>query len=306
LNWQNILKGKRMKNKRIAVLYGGFSSEREVSLKTGSAVYNTLIENGYENCVLVDVDKNIASRLIELKPDICFNALHGRFGEDGTIQGLLESLGIKYTGSNVAASAVAFDKALSKYVFVANNIPTANYMVCDGEYSVKIPFKKCVVKPAREGSTIGISIVENQIEFDKALKEALKFDTKIIIEEFLQGKELTVSVLSDMVFPPIWIRPKKGFYDYESKYTKGMTEYIFETGLSEEEMKRLKEVSLMAVRVIGCSSAARVDFIYDGNDFNVLEVNTCPGMTETSLLPNAAKKAGLSFIQLIEKMLELA
>ncbi|UOD33891.1 D-alanine--D-alanine ligase [Deferribacteraceae bacterium V6Fe1] len=295
-----------MKDKKIVVLYGGLSSEREVSLKTGKAVYNTLVENGYSNAILVDVDKSIAQTLIELKPDVCFNALHGKFGEDGTIQGLLETLGIKYTGSNVAASAVAFDKVLSKYVFVANAIPTADYVVLENNVDIDIPFEKCVVKPAREGSTIGISIVENAKDFFEAVNLAFKYDSKVIVEKFINGKELTVSVVGDEVFPPIWIRPKKGFYDYESKYTKGMTEYIFETGLSIDELEVLKELALKSVKVLGCTSAARVDFIYDGNEFYVLEVNTCPGMTETSLLPNAARKAGLSFIELIEKMLELA
>ncbi|MBC7196436.1 MAG: D-alanine--D-alanine ligase [Deferribacterales bacterium] len=295
-----------MKDKKIAVLYGGLSSEREVSLKTGKAVYNTLVENGYKNAVLVDVDKNIVQTLLKLNPDICFNALHGKFGEDGTIQGLLETLGIRYTGSNVAASAVAFDKVLSKYVFVANNIPTADYVVLESNVSINIPFEKCVVKPAREGSTIGISIVENNKDFAAAVNLAFKYDSKVIIEKFISGKELTVSIVGEEVFPPIWIRPKKGFYDYESKYTKGMTEYIFETGLSDRELGKLKDLALKSVKVLGCTSAARADFIYDNNKFYVLEVNTCPGMTETSLLPNAARKAGLSFIELIEKMLELA
>jgi len=295
-----------MKDKKIAVLYGGLSSEREVSLKTGKAVYNTLVENGYKNAVLVDVDKNIVQTLLKLNPDICFNALHGKFGEDGTIQGLLETLGIRYTGSNVAASAVAFDKVLSKYVFVANNIPTADYVVLESSVSINIPFEKCVVKPAREGSTIGISIVENNKDFAAAVNLAFKYDSKVIIEKFISGKELTVSIVGEEVFPPIWIRPKKGFYDYESKYTKGMTEYIFETGLSDRELGKLKDLALKSVKVLGCTSAARADFIYDNNKFYVLEVNTCPGMTETSLLPNAARKAGLSFIELIEKMLELA
>jgi len=295
-----------MKDKKIVVLYGGLSSEREVSLKTGKAVYNALIENGYSNVILVDVDKNIAQTLIDLKPHVCFNALHGKFGEDGTIQGLLEILGIRYTGSNVAASAVAFDKVLSKYVFIANGIPTADYVVLKSNVTINIPFEKCVVKPAREGSTIGISIVEDEKDFADAVNLAFKYDSKVIIEKFINGKELTVSVVGEEVFPPIWIRPKKGFYDYESKYTKGMTEYVFETGLSIGEIEVLKELALKSVKVLGCASAARVDFIYDGNEFYVLEVNTCPGMTETSLLPNAAREAGLSFIGLIEKMLDLA
>lgn len=295
-----------MKNMKIAVLYGGFSSEREVSLKTGRAVFDNLIKGGYKNVHLIDVDKNIVSNLLKIKPDVCFNALHGKFGEDGVIQGLLESMSIKYTGSNVSASAVAFDKALSKMIFDAAKLPTANYFVWEKETLPEVYFDKFVVKPAREGSTIGVSIVSDKAQLKNAISEARKFDKKLVIEKFIEGKELTVGILGQTILPPIWIKPKKGFYDFESKYTKGMTEYIFETELSGQQLERLREVSLRAFNVLGCSGAARVDLIYDGSDFNILEVNTSPGMTETSLLPNAARKYGLDFLMLVEKMLEMA
>jgi D-alanine-D-alanine ligase len=307
LKTKRLSKGKEMKNKRIAVLYGGLSSEREVSLKSGKAVYNALISNGYKNVVLIDVDFDIAKRLIDEKVDVCFNALHGKFGEDGCIQGLLKMMNIPFTGSDVTSSSICFDKVLSKYIFQAEDIKTPPFVVYEEISKVlQIPFEKCVVKPAREGSTIGVSIVDNEKDFCKAIETAKKYDLKILIEKFISGKELTVSVLGNQVLPAIWVRPKKGFYDYESKYTKGMTEYLFETGLDSSEEKRLYEISTKTVRVLGCTSAARVDIIYDGADFFVLEVNTCPGLTETSLLPNAARKAGMSFIQLIERMLELA
>lgn len=295
-----------MKTMKIAVLYGGFSSEREVSLKTGKAVCDNLVKGDYKNVHLIDVDRNIPETLLKLRPDVCFNALHGKFGEDGTLQGLLESLSIKYTGSNVAASAVAFDKVLSKMVFEGWKLPTADYMVWQEKSLPKVDFEKFVVKPAREGSTIGVSIVKDKNGLEGAVNEARKFDNKLLIERFVEGKELTVSILGQKVLPPIWIRPKKGFYDFESKYTKGMTEYIFETELSDTELAVLKETSLKAFNALGCSSAGRVDLIYDGRNFNILEVNTSPGMTETSLLPNAARQTGISFLSLVEKILEMA
>lgn len=295
-----------MKDMKIAVLCGGFSSEREVSLKTGKAVFDSLINGRYENVHLIDVDKNIVSTLLKVKPDVCFNALHGKFGEDGTIQGLLESMSIKYTGSNVSASAVAFDKALSKMIFDASKLPTADYFLWEKESLPEVPFDKFVVKPAREGSTIGISVVTDKSQLEHAIKEAQKFDKKLVIEKFIEGKELTVGILGQTPLPPIWIRPKKGFYDFESKYTKGMTDYVFETELSNEQLSRLSEISLKAFSVLGCSGACRVDLIYDGKDFNILEVNTSPGMTETSLLPNAARKSGIDFLMLVEKILEMA
>lgn len=295
-----------MKEMKIAVLYGGFSSEREVSLKTGKAVFDNLINGRYENVHLIDVDKNIVSTLLKVKPDVCFNALHGKFGEDGIIQGLLESMSIKYTGSNVSASAVAFDKALSKMIFDASKLPTADYFVWEKETLPEVSFDKFVVKPAREGSTMGISVVSDKSQLEHAVTEAQKFDNKLVIEKFIEGKELTVSILGRTPLPPIWIRPKKGFYDFESKYTKGMTDYVFETELSNEQLSTLSEISLKAFSALGCSGAGRVDLIYDGKDFNILEVNTSPGMTETSLLPNAARKSGIDFLMLVEKILEMA
>jgi D-alanine-D-alanine ligase len=295
-----------MKDKKIAVLCGGLSSEREVSLKSGKAVHSALISNGYKNAVLIDVDYDIAKKLIDEKIDICFNALHGKFGEDGCIQGLLNMMNIPFTGSGVTSSAICFDKVISKYIFEAEDIKTPPYVVYENSKSIlEIPFEKCVVKPSREGSTIGVSIVDNEKDFCEALKVAKKYDSKVLVEKFISGKELTVSILGNQVLPAIWIRPKKGFYDYESKYTKGMTEYLFETGLDSSQNKRLYEISTKTVNALGCTSATRVDLIYDGIDFYVLEVNTCPGLTETSLLPNAAREAGMSFIQLIERMLEL-
>jgi len=230
-----------MLNDKIAVLYGGVSSEREVSLKTGIGIYNALIKKGYKNTVLIDVGWDITEKLLEESPDFCYIALHGKYGEDGTIQGLLEMLRIPYNGSGVATSAVAFDKVFSKSIFELHGISTPEYMVLKGEDEPN--FYPCVVKPAREGSTIGISIVKDKKDFKEAVNLALKYDTKILVERFIEGRELTISIIDDIVLPIIWIRPKKGFYDYESKYTKGMTEYIFETRLTVEEEKEVKSVA---------------------------------------------------------------
>lgn len=290
-----------MKNKKIAVLYGGQSAERDVCLATGTAAYNALIEAGYQNTYLIDVDDTLAEQLVENRPDVCFIALHGTYGEDGRIQGLLEMMKIPYTGSDVTASAVCFDKVLTKQVIQSHDIPTADYYLpALGQEKSLMP---CVVKPAREGSTIGISIVNFEEELAPAIQLAEEYEGAVIVEEFIQGKELTVSILNGQVLPAIWIRPKSGFYDYESKYTKGMTEYLFETELSETEMTYINDLALKTYQAMGCTAAARVDFIFDGKEAWVLEVNTLPGMTETSLLPKAAGAAGISFLLLVETLL---
>jgi D-alanine-D-alanine ligase len=291
-----------MKDKKIAVLYGGLSKEREVSLKTGKAVYDALKKSKYRNVDLIDVDKNIATKLLREKPDVCFIALHGSYGEDGKIQGMLEMMGIAYTGSNVESSATCFDKVITKQILGYHNIITPDYY---------LPFKnehkdflKSVVKPAREGSTLGISIIDNEEDLKEAIKQAYQFDNKVLVEDFIEGKEITVSILFGEVLPAIWIKPKNGFYDYEAKYTKGMTEYIFDTGLSKSEIEMINKIALKTYEIMECEGAARVDFIYDGKKAWVLEVNTLPGMTETSLLPKSADKAGISFIRLVEKLIE--
>ena len=291
-----------MKNKNIAILYGGKSSEREVCIKTGNAVYNTMIENGYKNIRLIDVDENLCKVLYELKPDICFIALHGTYGEDGRVQGLLEMLEIPYTGSGVTANAIAFDKDLTKQIFNMKNIRTPNYFLSENmPDDIKFP---CIVKPAREGSTIGISIVNNENELNTAIKDAKKYDDKVLIEDFIEGKELTVSVLNGKVLPAIYIKPKSGFYDYEAKYTKGKTEYLFDLEIDEEKIEELNATSLNAYSALCCKGAARVDYMFDGETAWALEINTLPGMTETSLLPKASNQAGISFIELIEELLK--
>jgi len=303
------VKNQSMKKKKIGVLMGGLSREREISLRTGKAILRALIEKGYPASP-IDVSQEIAERLIEEKIEIAFIALHGRYGEDGTIQGMLELMGIPYTGSGVLASALALHKIMAKKFFLCENIPTPTYEVFQRDEIDKNPLRvpslplPLVVKPAREGSTIGVSIVRKEEELVPALREAGKYDDEILLEEFMKGKEITVGILHDIPLPIIEIVPRSGFYDYHSKYTKGETEYIIPARIPREQYLYAQEISLKAFHVLGCSGCARVDLMTDegGNPF-VIDVNTMPGMTETSLIPKAASYAGINFEDLVERIL---
>jgi D-alanine-D-alanine ligase len=303
------MKEPSLKKKRIGVMMGGLSREREISLKTGKAVLKALIEKGY-TAYPIDVGQDIAEILIKEKIECAFLALHGRFGEDGTIQGMLELMRIPYTGSGVLASALALHKIMAKKFFVCEKIPTPPFEVVQrGEIgkepkrTVSLPLP-LVVKPAREGSTIGVSIARTEEEYILGLKEAAKYDEEILVEEFMKGKEITVGILEDIPLPIIEIVPKSGFYDYHSKYTKGETQYIIPARIPREKYLYAQEMSLKAFQVLGCSGCARVDLMTDedGNAF-VIDVNTMPGMTETSLLPQAAGYAGIAFGELVERIL---
>lgn len=278
------------------------SSEREVSLRSGKAAYDALVRMGYD-AVLIDMGRDVARRIEESGAEACFIALHGTYGEDGRIQGLLDIMGIPYTGSSQQANLVAFDKLLSKEIFIKHKIPTPDYIELR-EPRAGMPFEKCVVKPVRQGSSVGIHIVDRQEDYLEKLADAFLYDSKVLVEKCIEGQEFTVGILNRETLPVIWIRPKKGVYDYDSKYTKGMTEYIFDTGLSKAEYERVQEVALRAFDALECTGYGRVDIMYDGRTPFVLEVNTLPGMTETSLLPKAANQCGMSFDQMVEKMLE--
>ncbi len=296
------------KNTKICVLYGGISEERNVSLETGKNMAEAL-QQYTSNVTLVDVDKDVAKKLIELKPDICVLGLHGTFGEDGTIQGLLESMQIPYTGSGVTSSAITFDKVLTKYMFTGVGIETPKYKVFtrdsynNSEKPLCIP---CVVKPAKQGSSIGVSIVENESEYAKAIDEAFKLDSQIIVEQYIQGKELTVPVLDGKAYPAIWIKPKKQFYDYECKYTKGMTEYLLDTELSDEMYSKVLDVAVKAYNGCMCRGVARVDFMVTDSEVFTIEINSLPGMTSTSLVPQSFKKAGIEFAPLVKMIADSA
>ena len=303
------MKESSLKKKKVAVMMGGLSREREISLKTGKAISKALIEKGY-TVTAIDVREDLPEKLVKEKIECAFLALHGRFGEDGTIQGMLELMKIPYTGSGVLASALAMHKIMSKKFFLYESIPTPRFEVFQREEIKKDLPKKIslplpvIVKPAREGSTIGVSIVQKEEELGPALKEAGEYDEEILVEEFMKGKEITVGILEDIPLPIIEIVPKSGFYDYHSKYTKGETQYILPARISREKYLYAQEISLKAFQTLGCSGVARVDLMTDEheNPF-VIDVNTMPGMTETSLLPKAASYAGIPFEDLVERIL---
>ncbi len=295
--------------KKVGVLMGGLSREREISLKTGNAISKALIEKGYKVCP-IDVDEGIAERLIKEKIEVAFIALHGRYGEDGTIQGMLELMKIPYTGSGVLASALALNKIMAKKIFIFEKIPTPPFEIIKREEVKRISERRLslplpvVVKPAREGSTIGVSIVREENDLVPALMEAGRYDEEILVEKYLRGKEITVGILEDLPLPIIEIVPKSGFYDFKSKYTKGETQYIIPARIPREKYLYAQEISLKAFHSLGCSGCARVDLVTDedGNPF-VIDLNTMPGMTETSLLPKAADFAGIPFGDLVERIL---
>lgn len=288
---------------------GGLSKEREISLKTGKAILKALTEKGY-TAIPIDVRDDIAEELVREKIECAFLALHGRFGEDGTIQGMLELMRIPYTGSGVLASALAMDKVMSKKFFLCEKIPTPRYEVLQRDeikkerpQRISLPLP-VVVKPAREGSTIGVSIVRRDEELGPALMKAGEYDEEILVEEFVKGKEITVGILDNIPLPVIEIAPKSGFYDYHSKYTKGETQYILPARIAREKYLYAQEMSLKAFQRLGCRGVARVDLMTDDNENPfVIDVNTMPGMTETSLLPMAARYAGIPFEDLVERIL---
>ncbi len=301
----------KLKTKKIGVLCGGSSQEREISLKTGDAVYKALAFLGL-NVSKLDVDRDIALRLAKERIDLAFIALHGKLGEDGTIQGLLEMVGIPYTGSGVLASALALDKVYTKKVFSYHNLPMAKYKVLEkrvetpGDILGELDYP-VIVKPAREGSTIGVSIVQESNGLDSAINIAFGYGDKILIEEYIQGKEITVGVLGDEPLPVIEIVPKTTFYDYRAKYEPGMSKHIVPAKLPREQYELAQSLALSAHRALGCRGATRVDMVMDGEGkIYLLEINTIPGMTETSLLPEAAAVVGMDFKQLVVKILSYA
>ncbi len=297
-----------LKNKKIAVLMGGLSAEREISLKTGQAVISALLENGCD-AVAIDAGHDLPAQLREVGTDVAFICLHGRYGEDGTVQGLLEMMQIPYTGSGVMSSSMVMDKVITKQILLYHEISTPGFVAYRSGDDRNELFKRCrhfplVVKPAREGSTIGISIAHDRAELEAGLAEALKHDDLVLIEDYIQGDEITVSILNNESLPIIQIVPKSGFYDYESKYTPGHTEYLLPAPLEAVLYNRLQETSVAACKALACRGAARVDFMVREREFFCLEVNTIPGMTATSLLPKAAAEAGITFNELVMQILQ--
>jgi D-alanine-D-alanine ligase len=298
-----------MMSRKIGVLLGGLSSEREVSLRTGEAVINALRERGHDvSPIYVDRDVDVALRQEQI--DVAFICLHGRLGEDGCVQGLLELQGIPYTGSNVMASALAMHKGKAKELFRLHNLPTPAYYTLTSDDLADLPAVHgdfgypCVVKPIREGSSVGVAICQSIDELAPAVEKALCFDDEVLVERFIAGKEVSVAVLDDRALGACEIAPRDGFYDYQNKYTKGATDYFVPPRLSPERYRGVLAQALRAHMALGCAGATRVDMIVSdsGNEF-VLEVNTVPGLTPTSLLPKIADAAGISFGELCELML---
>lgn len=298
----------QLQKEQIAVLMGGQSGEREVSLKTGAAVLNALQQAGYQ-AVAIDPGPDLPEQLRKAKISVAFVALHGRFGEDGSVQGLLEMMRIPYTGSGVLASSLAFDKLMTKQVLLYHELPTPGYTVFVAGSDRQALRRQCrhyplIAKPVHEGSTIGITIMRSETDLERAVDEALRYDSRVLIEDYIEGREVTVSVLNGEALPIIQIEPKSGFYDYQAKYTSGQTEYILPAPLESALYERIQQTAVLTCRLLGCRGAARVDFMVREREFFCLEVNTIPGMTETSLLPKAARQAGISFPELVQRMLE--
>ncbi len=288
---------------RIAVLMGGMSTERPISLKSGKAVLQALLDTGWD-AVGIDVGPDLARRLVDERIDVCWLALHGQFGEDGCVQGLLEILRIPYTGSSVQASAAAMDKITTKRLLGDSGIP----MPADWTWSAGDPLPDDVVYPVvaktpQGGSTLGIQIADDEADLEKALVELRELDSRVLLEEKIEGLEITVAVLDGQALPAVEIVPDSGFFDFEAKYTKGRTDYIVPARISSETLRAAQRHALVAWERLGLSGIVRADFIVADDGTPVfLEVNTIPGMTATSLSPMAANAVGIGFEALVDRV----
>jgi len=295
---------------KVAVLLGGKSAEREVSLKSGGMVLGALKKKGVDAHPFDPKERDLLD-LVKERFQRVFIALHGRFGEDGTVQGVLEWLGIPYTGSGVLASALAMDKLRTKRIWAAEGLPSAPYAVLDKDTDLKAVAKRLgvpmFVKPASEGSSVGMTKVRKASALDEAYALAVNYDPVVLAEKFIDGPELTVAILGDRVLPIIRIVTPREFYDYEAKYIANDTQYLVPCGVSEKKEKALQALALKAFRALGCRGWGRVDLMLDkrGKPY-LLEINTSPGMTDHSLVPMAARAVGISYEDLCVKVLEMA
>jgi D-alanine-D-alanine ligase len=296
---------------KVAVLYGGDSQEREVSLASGVAVHQGLINSGVD-AHLFDPSTKALERLVNEGFSRAFIVLHGRGGEDGTIQGALQHLKVPYTGSHVQGSAIAMDKLVSKQIWQALGLPTAKYVVVDAGEFEKTNYQQVLddldgtvmVKPIKEGSSIGMAKVDSADALKEAVKNALSFDKQVLIEAYITGLEFTVSILNGQALPSIRMSTPHTFYDYDAKYKDSTTQYFCPSGLSSEAELQLSELAIKAFNALKGEGWGRVDFMQDKNgEFYLLESNTVPGMTKTSLVPKAAKQAGISFEELVWRIL---
>jgi len=292
-----------LKTMHLAVLMGGPGSEREVSLRSGAAVANALRQGGYR---VTEVDVKGPDFTLPDDTDLCVIMLHGTFGEDGEIQAILDRRGVPYTGEGEAGSRAAFDKLVSKELFAKAGVPTPRWEVLQPGQKPSLPLP-LVVKAPREGSSVGVHLVREAAQLDAALADCASLDREILVEELVEGRELTVGVVGDRAMAVVEIRPNEGFYDYAHKYTKGASEYFCPAPLDEGTTRCVQATALAAHRALGLEVYSRVDILLraDGTPF-VLEANTIPGMTETSLLPKAAAEAGLSFLGLCEEIARLS
>ena len=296
-----------LKSKTIGVLMGGLSAEREVSLKSGAAVAGALRNRGYR-VVEIDAGRDLPAVLEREGVEVAVNALHGRFGEDGCVQGVLELAGIPYTGSGVLASALAMNKIFARQLFAAAGLMVARarvvrrgeqFDITTAPYSFPV-----VVKPSQEGSSVGVSIVRSVEQIGPALAVAHRYDSEALVEEFIVGKEIQVGILEDEAIGAIEIVPKNEFYDFEAKYTVGGAEHIIPPRLSADHLEQALETGKKAHLALGCSGYSRVDLLVNESGLcYLLEVNTLPGMTATSLLPEIAQAAGIGFEELVERIL---
>ncbi len=311
-----------MAKPKVAVLMGGRSLEREVSLKSGHRVSEALKTKGYP-IVQIDVNENLVDLLKQEKPDVVYIALHGKYGEDGTVQELLEILDIPYTGPGVYSSIIGFDKAISKEIFQIASIPTAPFVsLSEGAFKemgasgalaevIKKIGLPLIVKPARQGSALGIKYVKERQELAEALLGALSYDKKVLVEKYILGKEIAVSILEEdgepKALPIVEIVTEKDFFDFEAMYSMGETKYFVPARLSEAETKTIQELAVKVHKTLLCRDVSRIDMILSEKDGPmVLELNTGPGMTETSLLPMAAAAAGIDYGDLVERLIGMA
>jgi D-alanine-D-alanine ligase len=305
------------KEKKIMVVCGGFSSEREISLRSGNAVFNALLKKGYANTIFFDLNRENAGQIIEIRPDIVFIALHGKGGEDGCIQGLLELAGIPYTGPGVGASAVCMNKIFTKQVLNDAGLPTAKFYVLRKEECKDYEEKSCflidkiglpmVLKSPCQGSSIGVVIVKDANEIVSAMQEVFKYGDHLLAEQFVDGTEITLPIMGNeelTVLPVIEITSERDFYDYTSKYTPGLCHHIIPACIDAKTEKQVIEIGKKAYHILNCCGLARIDFIVDKvHGPMIIEVNTSPGMTDMSLFPDAARYVGISYEELVERIL---
>ena len=297
----------------VVVLMGGWSAEREVSLMSGRGVADALRTNGWSNVTELEMERDVAQRLAELKPDVVFNALHGTPGEDGSVQGMMDLMGLKYTHSGLETSVIAIDKELTKLVLVPHGIrmPEGRIVESESLFREDPIARPYVVKPVNEGSSVGVAIVTDDGNYGSPIGRGVegpwRHFGRLLAEPFIRGRELTVAILGDQALGVTELKPVAGFYDYDAKYTEGLTEHVCPAEIPDEIARSMMDMALKAHRLLGCRGASRSDFRWDDErgeaGVHLLEVNTQPGMTPLSLVPEQAKQRGISYAGLVETLI---